>query len=112
MNKQFWKAALIRALRTIAQTAIATIGTTAVIEEVRWLTVLSASALAGLLSLLTSIATGLPEVDLADSDVGQEDLDPYDHVRIVYLDEEDKPPDGEGRIVFLNNEEGEQNADR
>ena len=63
MNKQFWKAALIRAVRTIAQTAIATIGTTAVIEEVRWLTVLSASALAGLLSILTSIATGLPEVE-------------------------------------------------
>ena len=63
MNKNFWKAALIRAIRTIAQTAIATIGTTAVIEEVHWLTVLSASALAGLLSLLTSIATGLPEVE-------------------------------------------------
>ena len=61
MDKQFWKAAGIRALRTVAQTAIATIGTTAVIEEVRWLTVLSASALAGILSLLTSIATGLPE---------------------------------------------------
>ena len=64
MNKSFWKAALIRAIRTVAQTAIATIGTTAVIEEVRWLTVLSASALAGLLSLLTSIATGLPEVQI------------------------------------------------
>lgn len=63
MNKQFWKAALIRAVRTVAQTAVATIGTTAVIEEVRWLTVLSASALAGVLSLLTSIATGLPEVE-------------------------------------------------
>lgn len=68
MNKEFWKAALIRALRTVAQTAIATIGTTAVIEEVRWLTVLSASALAGLLSMLTSIATGLPEVELDPQD--------------------------------------------
>ena len=57
------KAALIRAVRTIAQTAIATIGTTALIENVHWLTVLSASALAGLLSVLTSIITGLPETE-------------------------------------------------
>ena len=63
MNKEFWRAALIRAVRTVAQTAVATIGTTAVIEKVKWLTVLSASALAGILSLLTSIATGLPEVE-------------------------------------------------
>lgn len=63
MNKSFWKAALIRAIRTIAQTAIASIGTAAVIEQVHWLVVLSASALAGLLSLLTSLAAGLPEVD-------------------------------------------------
>ena len=62
MNKAFWKAALIRAIRTIYQTAIATIGTTAVIQEVNWLLVLSSSALAGLLSILNSIATGLPEV--------------------------------------------------
>lgn len=63
MNKAFWKAALIRAVRTICQTAIATIGTTALIEEVNWLLVLSSAALAGLLSVLNSIATGLPEVD-------------------------------------------------
>lgn len=62
MNKTFWKAALIRAVRTICQTAVATIGTAAVIEAVNWLTVISASALAGVLSLLTSAATGLPEV--------------------------------------------------
>ncbi len=61
MNKVFWKAALIRAIRTICQTAIATIGTTALIEEVNWLLVLSSAALAGLLSILNSIATGLPE---------------------------------------------------
>lgn len=61
MNKDFWKAALIRALRTICQTAIATIGTAAVLSEVNWVMVASASALAGILSILTSIATGLPE---------------------------------------------------
>lgn len=59
--KEFIKAALIRAIRTVAQTAIATIGTTALIEDVNWLLVLSASALAGILSILTSIVTGLPE---------------------------------------------------
>lgn len=61
--KDFIKAAIIRAVRTIAQTAVATIGTTAVISEVDWLTVGSASLLAGILSILTSIATGLPEVE-------------------------------------------------
>lgn len=61
-NKSWWKAALIRCLKTVAQTAIATIGTAALLENVNWLAVLSASALAGVLSLLTSLA-GLPEVD-------------------------------------------------
>jgi hypothetical protein len=56
------KAALIRAGRTVAQTAVALIGTAAVIEAVDWPTVASGSALAGLLSLLTSAATTLPEV--------------------------------------------------
>lgn len=63
MNKQFWISAGIRALRTVAQTAIATIGTTALFEEVNWAVVGSASLLAGILSILTSIATGLPEVE-------------------------------------------------
>ena len=62
MSKDFWKAALIRALRTLCQTAIATIGTTALLEEVNWVMVISSSALAALLSILNSIATGLPEV--------------------------------------------------
>ena len=60
--KKFLIAAGIRALRTLAQTAIATIGTTAVLEEVNWPVVASASALAAILSILTSIVTGLPEV--------------------------------------------------
>lgn len=60
---KFWKAALVRALRTFCQTAIATIGTTAYLEEVNWIMVASSSVLAALLSILNSIATGLPEVD-------------------------------------------------
>ena len=65
MSKEWWKAAGIRAIRTVAQTAIATIGTAAVMQEVNWVMVLSASALAGVLSLLTSVA-GLPEVKKED----------------------------------------------
>ena len=61
MNKEFWKAAGIRALRTVAQTAIATIGTTAMIQDVNWMMVGIASLLSGILSVLTSIVTGLPE---------------------------------------------------
>lgn len=61
MNIEFVKAAGVRALKTCCQTAIATIGTTALMTEVDWLVVLSASGLAGVLSLLTSLA-GLPEV--------------------------------------------------
>lgn len=59
--KNWLKAAGIRAIKTVAQTAIATIGTAAVIGEVNWVMVGSAAVLAGLLSMLTSIA-GLPEV--------------------------------------------------
>ena len=65
MTIEFWKATGIRALRTICQTAVATIGTAAVIADVDWRMVVSASLLAGILSVLTSIATGLPEVELA-----------------------------------------------
>lgn len=61
--KKFLTAALIRAVRTLAQTAIATIGTSAIFSEVNWAVVASASGLAAVLSILTSIATGLPEVD-------------------------------------------------
>lgn len=61
--KTFWKAAIIRSVRTICQTAVATIGTSAVISDVNWGVVISASLLSGILSILTSIATGLPEVE-------------------------------------------------
>lgn len=63
VNKDFVKKAGIRAIRTVAQTAIATIGTASVMSEVNWMFVLSASLLAGILSILTSIVTGLPEVE-------------------------------------------------
>lgn len=64
INKDFVKKAGIRALRTVCQTAIATVGTASVMSEVNWLFVLSASLLAGILSILTSIVTGLPEVEI------------------------------------------------
>ena len=61
--KQWLKAAGIRAVKTMAQTAIATIGSAVVLSEVNFGVVLSASVLAGGLSMLTSVATGLPELD-------------------------------------------------
>ena len=63
--KTWLKAAAIRAIKTVAQTAVATIGTSAVLGEVNWVAVGSASLLAGILSMLTSIA-GLPEVKVAE----------------------------------------------
>ena len=70
--KSYWKnwikAAGVRAIKTVAQTAVATIGTAAAMGEVNWALVGSASLLAGTLSLLTSVA-GLPEVENAGGDV-------------------------------------------
>lgn len=67
MLKENWKtwakAAAVRAIKTVAQTAVATIGTSAVLGDVNWVAVVSASVLAGVLSLLTSVA-GLPEVEV------------------------------------------------
>ena len=66
MTKKWFKAAGVRASKTTAQTALATIGTSAVVTEVNWSMVGGAALLAGILSLLTSVA-GLPELDKKDS---------------------------------------------
>lgn len=74
LTKRFeiWsKCALIRAIKTVAQTAVATIGTSLAIEEVNWLLVLSSSLLAGILSILTSLA-GLPEVEAKELEEARE----------------------------------------
>ena len=76
MDKKWFKAALIRALKTVCQTALATISTSAALEEVNWSIVLSASVLAGLLSILTSFA-GLPEVK-EENDNGNSETDKND----------------------------------
>lgn len=72
--KRWIKAAGIRAIKTVAQTAIATIGTCALISEVDWRVVASASILAGILSILTSIA-GLPEVEDEPEDETDDEMD-------------------------------------
>lgn len=63
----FFKYMLIRAIRTICQTAVAVIGTAFVLSDVNWWAVVSASLLSGILSVLTSVATGLPEVEYENS---------------------------------------------
>lgn len=67
MNKEWFKAAGIRAIKTMAETAIAMIGTSVFITDINWLGVASASAVSGILSLLWSIK-GIPEVDLQNND--------------------------------------------
>ena len=69
MTKDFWRAAGIRALHTVAQTALAVIGTAAVLSDVDWLQVLSAAALAAIISMLKSIAIGMPEVPSEDQGI-------------------------------------------
>lgn len=78
----FIKAALIRAIRTVCQTAVATIGTAFVISDVNWWIVISASLLAGIISVLTSVATGLPEVDYKyfdDVEIDEEFMEDEDY---------------------------------
>jgi hypothetical protein len=70
--KEWAKKAGIRAIKTVAQTAVATIGTSAAIGDVNWLMVLSASALAGVLSLLTSVA-GIPEEEKSVEEKAEND---------------------------------------
>lgn len=62
-NKDFWKASAIRAIKTIAQTAVSMLTVGQAVLDVDWLNVISVSAVAGVISILTSIATGLPEVE-------------------------------------------------
>ena len=61
MSAEFWKAAMIRAVRTMAECALAYIGTATMLHEVNWLGVLSSAAMGGVVSILMAIATGLPE---------------------------------------------------
>ena len=95
MNKEFWKAAGIRALKTVCQTAVATIGTAIVVTDVDWIYVVSASLLAGILSILTSISVGLPEVQLAntlydlDNEGDEEFMAEYDELDEEEIDEEE-----------------------
>lgn len=99
MNNQFWKATLNRAVRTIAQTAVAMIGTSVVMSDVNWQTVVSASILAGILSVLTSISTGLPEVEYSQhiymSKEEPEDSEVEDYEVFDYGDGEGEVQDGE-----------------
>ena len=68
LSIKFWKAAGNRAVRTMAQTAAALIGVNVFMSDVNWRQVLSASLLAGLMSVFTSVSTGLPEAGAADTD--------------------------------------------
>ena len=86
MMDEFAKAALIRAIKTMCQTAIATIGTAAVLSDVNWMYVASATALSGILSILTSIGVGLPEVksanELLEDEVDDDDVEVTGYDRV------------------------------
>lgn len=90
INKAWLKAALVRAVKTMAQTAVALLGTGAIgILDVDWVSVLSASALAGIMSLLTSIA-GLPEVDMEKRFLANQDTDENQMLMMEDMLEEDE----------------------
>lgn len=105
MNKNFWKAALIRAARTVAQAALAMIPAAATIQQVNWITVLSTAALAGVVSILTSIATGLPEVD--ESDLVKTEADEEAECKVTVLAYDDYDEDGSPVVGNDFPEEGE-----
>lgn len=88
MTKKFIKAMLIRAIRTFCQTAVATIGTAFVLSDVNWWVVLSASLLAGILAILMSIATGLPEVD--NDKMDDEDFDDFEDEEVDDEDDDEQ----------------------
>ena len=90
-NKEWLRAAGIRAIKTVAQTAVATIGTAAVMQDVNWMMVLSASILAGILSMLTSVA-GIPEV----GEVYVKDHEPDE---ALYYEDDDEPEDEDEDIA-------------
>lgn len=73
--KEWFKAALIRAIRTFAQTAVSMIAVGAAFSEIDWLRVLSVSGVAFVLSILTSLATGLPEVETREKKPPDEEID-------------------------------------
>lgn len=73
--KEWFKAALIRAIRTFAQTAVSMIAVGAAFSEIDWLRVLSVSGVAFVLSILTSLATGLPEVEMREKKPPDEEID-------------------------------------
>ncbi len=85
MSNYWIRCAMIRAIKTIAQTAVATIGSAVVLSAVDWRMVVSASILAGVLSLLTSVA-GLPEVDMLD-EINEEDFEEDDEEALEEDDE-------------------------
>ncbi|MBO5622713.1 MAG: hypothetical protein J5959_13915 [Butyrivibrio sp.] len=90
-NREWIRAAGIRAIKTVAQTAVATIGTAAVMQDVNWVMVLSASILAGILSILTSVA-GIPEV----GEVYVKDQEPDE---ALYYEDDDEPEDDEDEDI-------------
>ena len=89
--KEFFKAAGIRAIRTIAQTALAMIPVGVMINEVNWIAVAGTAALAGVCSILTSLVTGLPEVDKPDTSLTWEQYKA-----------------DQGTVTVLNNEESDE----